>query len=60
MASGHHRGRRARSVTDPAEKLHGLQVLTEHVAAGQWDYARRPSRKELAATVLLALSLGEA
>lgn len=49
-----------RSVTDPAEKLHGLQVLTEHVAPGQWDYARRPSRKELAATALLALSLSEA
>ena len=49
-----------RSVTDPAEKLYGLRVLTEHVAAGQWNYARRPSRKELAATVLLALSLAEA
>ena len=41
-------------------KLGGLRVLTEHVAPGQWDYARRPSRKELAATALLTLSLGEA
>jgi hypothetical protein len=49
-----------RPVTEPAEKLHGLRLLTEHVAPGQWDYARRPSRKELAATVLLALPLDEA
>ncbi|MFF2022036.1 pyridoxamine 5'-phosphate oxidase family protein [Streptomyces sp. NPDC058171] len=49
-----------RLVTDPAEKLAGLRCLTEQSAPGQWDYARRPSRKELAATVLLALSLEEA
>jgi nitroimidazol reductase NimA-like FMN-containing flavoprotein (pyridoxamine 5'-phosphate oxidase superfamily) len=49
-----------RLVTDPGEKLEGLRCLTEHVAPGQWDYARRPSRKELAATSLLALSLEEA
>jgi hypothetical protein len=30
------------------------------VAPGQWDYARKPSRKELAATTLLALPLTEA
>jgi nitroimidazol reductase NimA-like FMN-containing flavoprotein (pyridoxamine 5'-phosphate oxidase superfamily) len=42
------------------EKLEGLRIITEHCAPGQWDYARRPSRKELAATTLLALSLAEA
>ncbi|MGE5291369.1 MAG: alpha/beta fold hydrolase [Micromonosporaceae bacterium] len=47
-------------VTDPAEKLAGLRCLTEHIAPGQWDYARQPSRKELAATWLLALPLTEA
>ncbi|MFG2603256.1 pyridoxamine 5'-phosphate oxidase family protein [Streptomyces sp. NPDC048514] len=50
----------ARRVTDPEEKLEGLRRLTEHSAPGQWDYARRPNRKELAATTLLALSLQEA
>src|SRR3954468_20320298 len=40
-----------------AAKLAGLRTLTEHVAPGQWGYARRPSRKELAATTVLALSL---
>lgn len=49
-----------RIVTDPAEKLAGLRCVSEHVAPGQWDYARQPSRKELAATTLLALSLAEA
>ncbi|MFI9599535.1 pyridoxamine 5'-phosphate oxidase family protein [Streptomyces sp. NPDC052043] len=50
----------ARKVTDPEEKLEGLRRLTEQSAPGQWEYARRPHRKELAATTLLALSLEEA
>lgn len=49
-----------RTVTDPDEKLRGLRCVTEQVAAGQWGYARLPSRKELAATTLLAMSLAEA
>ncbi|MFF1451410.1 pyridoxamine 5'-phosphate oxidase family protein [Streptomyces sp. NPDC058274] len=49
-----------RRITEPEEKAEGLRRLTEHAAPGQWDYARRPSRKELAATTLLALSLEEA
>ena len=48
------------SLHDDEAKLYGLRVLTEHVAPGQWDYARKPSRKELAATTLLALPLTEA
>ena len=47
-------------VTDPDEVNTGLRLLSEHMAPGQWDYARRPNRKELAATRLLALPLGEA
>ncbi|MFC4908606.1 pyridoxamine 5'-phosphate oxidase family protein [Actinomadura gamaensis] len=49
-----------RVLLDPAEKLEGLRVLSEHSAPGQWDYARRPNKKEMAATALLALSLEEA
>lgn len=49
-----------RLVTDLAERLAGLRCITEHVAPGQWDYARQPSRKDLAAVRLLALSLDEA
>jgi nitroimidazol reductase NimA-like FMN-containing flavoprotein (pyridoxamine 5'-phosphate oxidase superfamily) len=49
-----------RLVTDPDEKLHGLERLTEQVAAGQWAYARKPSKKELAQTSLLAMEIAEA
>jgi uncharacterized protein len=49
-----------RTVTDPAELLAGLRCVSEHLAPGQWDYVRQPSRKELAATRLLALTLDEA
>ncbi|MFJ3584806.1 pyridoxamine 5'-phosphate oxidase family protein [Streptomyces sp. NPDC090127] len=49
-----------RPVTDPEEKLRGLRALTEQSAPGQWEYARQPTRKELAATSLLALDLTEA
>jgi uncharacterized protein len=51
---------RPRIVDDPAEKLAGLRLVSEHLAPGQWDYTRQPSRKELAATRLLALSVAEA
>ncbi|MFI7635615.1 pyridoxamine 5'-phosphate oxidase family protein [Nonomuraea sp. NPDC049400] len=50
----------ARLVTDPEERMAGLRALSEQLVPGQWDYVRRPSRKELAATAVLALSLEEA
>jgi hypothetical protein len=50
----------ARAVTDPAEIERGLAALTEHLAPGTWSHARTPTRKELAATVVLALDLTEA
>jgi nitroimidazol reductase NimA-like FMN-containing flavoprotein (pyridoxamine 5'-phosphate oxidase superfamily) len=49
-----------RVVTDADEKLAGLRTLSEHLAPGQWDAVRQPTRKELAATSLLALPLTEA
>ncbi|AHI00749.1 pyridoxamine 5'-phosphate oxidase family protein [Kutzneria viridogrisea] len=48
-----------RRVEEPAEKLHGLRVLTEHLSPGSWDHARQPSKRELAATAVLALDLTE-
>ncbi|GAB3310693.1 pyridoxamine 5'-phosphate oxidase family protein [Geodermatophilus aquaeductus] len=50
----------ARLVTDSAERLHGFEVLTEHLAPGSWSATRQPDRKELAATALLTLDLTEA
>ena len=47
-------------LSDPEEKLAGLEAISEHAVPGQWSYARSPSAKELAATTVLRLSLGEA
>ncbi|MEU2124497.1 pyridoxamine 5'-phosphate oxidase family protein [Nocardia niwae] len=51
---------RAREVTDHDERLHGLRVIVEHAAPGAWSRVRPPSKKELAATKVLALDLTEA
>ena len=51
---------RAREVTDPDEKLDAMRVVTEHVAPGRWDEARRPSTKEIAATKIVAIPIEEA
>ncbi|WP_406688989.1 pyridoxamine 5'-phosphate oxidase family protein [Saccharopolyspora sp. ID03-671] len=50
---------RARRVTDPGERWEALRVITEHLAPGSWDHARQPNKKELAATAVIALDLGE-
>jgi nitroimidazol reductase NimA-like FMN-containing flavoprotein (pyridoxamine 5'-phosphate oxidase superfamily) len=41
------------------DQLEGLRVLTEHLLPGRWDILREPTRKELAATSVLALPLRE-
>ncbi len=46
-------------LTDETEKLVGLQTISDHIAPGQWEYARFPSDKELAATTVLRLALDE-
>jgi len=51
---------RASEITDDEGKLHALRVLTTNLAPGSWEHARRPTRKELAATTVLALDLAEA
>lgn len=40
-------------------KLAGLERITEHLLPGRWAEARQPNRKELAATLVLALPLDE-
>ncbi len=50
----------ARLVTDDPERLRGLRAIVDQLAPGQWDNARPPNRKELAATAVLALPLAEA
>lgn len=50
----------ARPVTGREEKLHGLRVVTEHLAPGSWQHARGVNAKEFAAVAVLALPLHEA
>ena len=51
---------RPRVVTDEAERSRALDLLVDHVTPGRSAALRRPTRKELAATVVLALPLHEA
>jgi nitroimidazol reductase NimA-like FMN-containing flavoprotein (pyridoxamine 5'-phosphate oxidase superfamily) len=46
-------------VADLTEKLAGLKTISDHIAPGQWEYARFPSDKELAATTVLRMTLDE-
>ncbi len=46
--------------TEGSEKLHGLEVISNHTLPGRWDHARRPSEKELRATTVLAIPIEEA
>jgi nitroimidazol reductase NimA-like FMN-containing flavoprotein (pyridoxamine 5'-phosphate oxidase superfamily) len=50
----------ARIVRDPDEALAALEAVTEQLAPGSWTHARRPDRRELAATGVFAVDLGEA
>jgi uncharacterized protein len=49
-----------RAVSDTDERAHALDLLVDHVAPGRSALLRRPTRKELAATTVLALPLHEA
>lgn len=50
----------ARKVTDPDERWRALEAIVEQLAPGSWTHARVPDAKELAATAVFALDLGEA
>jgi len=50
----------ARVVDDPAEKDAALTAIVEHVVPGRTGDTRPPSRKELAATTVLALPIDQA
>ncbi len=50
----------ARLVTDAERRLAALRAVTEQIIPGRWDRVRQPTRKELAATAVLAVPLAEA
>jgi nitroimidazol reductase NimA-like FMN-containing flavoprotein (pyridoxamine 5'-phosphate oxidase superfamily) len=51
---------RFQPVEDPAERLAAFEAFTEKLLPGRWAEARTPNRKELSATVILALPIEEA
>jgi nitroimidazol reductase NimA-like FMN-containing flavoprotein (pyridoxamine 5'-phosphate oxidase superfamily) len=51
---------RFRLVEDEDERLAGFAAFTNKLIPGRWDEVRQPSRKELKATTILAMSIEEA
>jgi hypothetical protein len=49
-----------RMVTGEDERLAALETIVENMIPGRWDATRTPSRKEMAATAVLAVPLAEA
>lgn len=49
----------AKAVTDAAEKLEALRLLSEHILPGRWAESRLPNEKELKATMILRLPVEE-
>jgi uncharacterized protein len=49
-----------RLVSDADEKYRALTAITEHIAKGRWDEARLPTKKELAATLVVAVAIDNA
>jgi nitroimidazol reductase NimA-like FMN-containing flavoprotein (pyridoxamine 5'-phosphate oxidase superfamily) len=61
-SSMHYRGVMALgscTVLEGDERDDALRLISDHLLPGRWDDIRPPSRKELAATVVLALPLDE-
>jgi nitroimidazol reductase NimA-like FMN-containing flavoprotein (pyridoxamine 5'-phosphate oxidase superfamily) len=50
---------RARMVTEQAEKMAALRVITDHIVPRRWDEVRGPNELEMKQTVVLALPLEE-
>ena len=50
---------RARLVTELAEKLQALRLITDHIVPGRWDEVRGPNDLEMRQTVVLAVPLEE-
>ena len=46
-----------RLVDDPAEKLHGMQVISEHIMPGRWAELRDPHEREVKMTGVIAVAV---
>jgi nitroimidazol reductase NimA-like FMN-containing flavoprotein (pyridoxamine 5'-phosphate oxidase superfamily) len=50
----------ATRVSDEDERVHALEVITDHLIPGRWASARKPTKKEMAKTAVLSVPLTEA
>jgi uncharacterized protein len=50
---------RAQLVTDYAERIEALRILTNHIVPGRWEEVREPNELEMRQTAVLALPLEE-
>ncbi|HEY5625669.1 MAG TPA: pyridoxamine 5'-phosphate oxidase family protein [Dehalococcoidia bacterium] len=50
----------ATRVDDESEKLHALEVITDHLVPGRWGDARIPNERELKVTLVLRMEIDEA
>ena len=50
---------RAQLITDLAERLHALHVLTNHIVPNRWEEVREPNELEMRQTSVLTLPLEE-
>lgn len=50
----------AGKISDPAQKIKALSIISEHLIAGRWKDVRGPSENELKATTVLEFSIEEA
>ena len=46
-----------RLVVDDGEKMRALEAITQQIARGRWADARKPDRKEMAATLVVAVGI---
>ncbi len=51
---------KGRLIEDDKEKLQAFEALTEHVARGRWKDARKPNRKEIDGTAVIAVEIESA
>ncbi len=49
-----------RAILDPAQKVHALQTISDHLIRGRWSEVRPPNEKELKATSVLQFAIEEA
>jgi hypothetical protein len=50
---------KATVIDDPAEKIEGLRLLSEHIIPGRWAESRQPNERELKATSILRVPIEE-